>query len=382
MARRRNRLSFDRLENRDLMSGDILASIVTIGSTQTLFITEAVGQASQANTVQVTRLSNGQVRVSGGLNSDGTVTRVNGHTRQDFTLPRTGDLIVALEAGDDKLQVSNAQFGNVSIGMNRELAPDADTVTVANVTTSGFLSIGTGVGVDQVVVRNSTIGNGPEDILDIDTGADGDTAILTGLTAAGPVNLNTGAGADQAFVRTSTFAHDLNVNSGAGADRVEVGAIGGGFNNIAGNLIVNTFSSITEPDADVVRIDQTFVGQLVAVDTGAGNDSIQVGDVSGQDVVLVAGVGNDIANLQEVHALNKMFLAMSEGNDQLNMTFVGADNLLSVDGGTGFDRLQHHLDAPGAPMQLTGWEVINGVLVTGSHGGTVGGLGGGGSIGP
>jgi hypothetical protein len=46
------------------------------------------------------------------------------------------------------------------------------------------------------------------------------------------------------------------------------------------------------------------------------------------------------------------------------MTFVQANNLLSVDGGTGFDRLEHHLDAPNPHTQFTGWEVVNGLSMT------------------
>src|SRR4051812_29300617 len=119
MARRSNRLSFERLESRELMSGNVVASIVNVGHGPELFITEAVGEAGAANAVQVSRLPNGQVRVTGDVNSGGGRTRVNGHAFRDFTLPATGDLVVDLGAGNDKLQVTNARFGNVFIGTSR-----------------------------------------------------------------------------------------------------------------------------------------------------------------------------------------------------------------------------------------------------------------------
>src|SRR3954447_2896512 len=137
MARRSNRLSFDRLESRDLMSGNVLASIVNVGGVPELFITEAAGEANGANAVHVSRLLNGNVRVQGELNSEGTVTRVNGRLFQDFALSTARDLVVDLGAGDDQLRVTNARFGNVFIGMNRGLSTDADTVTLTGLRTAG-----------------------------------------------------------------------------------------------------------------------------------------------------------------------------------------------------------------------------------------------------
>src|SRR5215208_7014274 len=96
MARRNARLSFDRLESRDLMSGNVLASIVNVGGTPELFITEALGESGAANAVHVSRLITGQVRVQGELNSDGTVTRVNGRLSQIFSLSTARDLVVDL----------------------------------------------------------------------------------------------------------------------------------------------------------------------------------------------------------------------------------------------------------------------------------------------
>jgi len=371
MARRTNRLSFERLENRDLMSGGLLAKVINAGNGPFLFINEAPGDAGEANAVQVTRLNNTTVRVTGLENSGGTVTRVNGHLAQNFTLGTARDLVVALGAGDDQVRVLNAKFRNVFIGTSLGSTPDNDTVDLTKVTTTGSVDIRTGEGADKVSISNSTIGDGPEDV----------------------TNIITGGGADQVFIHGSPspfpgttdphgFMGDLVINTGGGADRVEIGANDNTFVEVHGNLIVNTFQDITEPDADVVHLTQTFGDNLVAIDTGAGNDSIQMGGVHGNDIVLVAGVGDDTAVLNQVISFNKMFLAMSEGNDNLNATDLEATNLLSIDGGGGFDRLQEHQDGPIGQKEVTGWEVINGVLVTGSHAGTVGGLGGDGSLQP
>jgi hypothetical protein len=337
MARRTNRLGFDRLESRELLSGNgVTAAIVRINNIPELFITEAVGQAGGTNAVQVSRLASGLVRVSGQVSSDGTLTHVNGRAFQDFALATNRDLVVDLGVGDDQLRVTNARFGNVFVGMDRALVAGLDTVTLSGLRTSGRVSIDTGAGQDNVVVLNSTIGDGIKD----------------------------SHGNEDA----------LDINTGAGADLVEVGAIGGGFVQVRGNLVVNTFHDITEPDIDFVRINQTFANKLVAVDTGAGNDSIQMGDVAGADVVLVAGQGDDSALLSEVSATGQMFIAMSEGNDRVDMTFLTANTLLSVDGGTGFDRLERHLDASNPHTQFTGWEVINGFPQTANLDGLINGV--------
>jgi len=337
MARRTNRLGFDRLESRELMSGNgVTAAIVRINNIPELFITEAAGQAGGTNAVQVSRLANGLVRVSGQVSSDGTFTHVNGRLFQDFTLATNRDLVVDLGAGDDQLRVVNARFGNVFVGMDRPIGGSLDTVTLSGLKTSGRVSIDTGAGQDNVIVLNSTIGDGVKD-------SHGNT-------------------------------DDLNINTGAGADLVQVGAVGGAFVQVKGNLIVNTFHDITEPDIDFVRINQTVANQLIAVDTGAGNDNIQMGDVAATDVVLVAGTGDDSALLSEVSASSQIFVAMSEGNDRLDMTFLQANTLLSVDGGTGFDTLEHHLDASNPHTQFTGWEVINGRSVLANLGGVINGV--------
>jgi hypothetical protein len=338
MARRTNRLGFERLESRELMSGNgVTAAIVRINNIPELFITEAAGQASGTNAVQVSRLANGLVRVSGQVSSDGTLTHVNGRVFQDFALATNRDLVVDLGAGADQLRLVNARFGNVFVGMDRSItSPDADTVTLSGLKTFGRVTIDTGDGQDSVFVRNSIIGDGLKDSLG--------------------------------------HTDDLNINTGAGADLVEVGQIGGAFVRVKGNLIVNTFRSVAESDFDLLRVNQTVVDRSIFLDTGGGNDRINMGLVSaGADIILVAGEGDDGAALQEVSATNSFFIGMATGNDNVDMTFLRA-NLLQVDGGTGFDQLQHHLDANNPQTLFTGWERINGFPTTANLGGLINGV--------
>jgi hypothetical protein len=312
MARRTTRLGVDRLESREVLSGNVTAYV----SSNTLFLVEQAGQYGQSNAVQVTQLASGNIRVSGLVNGTGTVSKVNGAAYQDFALPN-GTLVASLGAGNDLIRVVNAKFNNVNLDLSYPNTNDADVIDVNGVQTTGAMQLRTGGGIDTISVRGTKVGDG-------------------------------------------SGYEDLNINSGAGADSVKVGQIGGAFVQVHGNLILNTFTSLAEVDPDTVQIYQTLVYKSIYLDTGAGNDTIKLGDVTaGVDIVLVAGDGNDKANLDEVWAYNNFFVAMATGNDTLDVQYLRA-NYLSLDGGPGFDTLNHYIDGPTGHTVYTGFGYING----------------------
>jgi hypothetical protein len=312
MARRTHRLSLDRLESRELMAGDITAFV----GSNTLYLGEVVAQSGQPNAVQITQLANGAIRVAGQVNSGGTLTHVKGAAYQDFFLPN-GSVVVSFGAGNDRVRVTNAKFNIVNIDLSYPNTNDVDTIDINGLTTTGAVQLRSGGGVDNVFVQNAKIGDG-------------------------------------------TGFEDLNINSGAGADFVRVGSLTNGFVEVRGNLILNTFTSLAETDADIVDVYQTTVYKSVFLDTGAGNDRLDVVSVvAGDDIVTVLGDGNDKATMREVRAVDQFFVAMGTGNDTLDMTYLRA-NYLSVDGGPGFDSLSKSIDGPTGSSSFTGWEVING----------------------
>jgi hypothetical protein len=312
MSRRTTRLGVDRLEGREVLSGNVTAYV----SSNTLFLVEQAGQYGQSNAVQVTQLASGNIRVAGLVNGTGTVSRVNGAAYQDFALPN-GTLVASLGAGNDRIRVVNARFNNVNLDLSYPNTNDADVIDVSGVKTTGAMQLRTGGGIDNIAVRNTQVGDG-------------------------------------------SGYEDLNINSGAGADTVTVGQIGGGFVQVRGSLILNTFTSLAEADPDAVNIYQGLVYKSIYLDTGAGNDTIKMGDVTaGEDIVLVAGDGNDKANLDEVWAYDQFYVAMATGSDTLAVQYLRA-NYLSLDGGPGFDTMTHYLDGPTGQTVYTGWEYING----------------------
>ena len=95
LKKKQRQWTLERLETRELKAGDVTA-IVQNGN---LFLTEAAGQAGKDNSVIVSELSNGMVRVAGNATSDGTVSKVDGAASQDFRV--TGSLNVNFGAGND-----------------------------------------------------------------------------------------------------------------------------------------------------------------------------------------------------------------------------------------------------------------------------------------
>src|SRR3954453_9506508 len=167
MARRTTRLGVDRLEGREVLSGNVTAYV----SSNTLFLVEQAGQYGQSNAVQVTQLASGNIRVAGLVNGTGTVTRVNGAAYQDFALPN-GTLVASLGAGNDLVRVVNAKFNNVNLDLSYPNTNDADVIDVVGVKTTGAMQLRTGGGVDTIAVRDTQVGDGSgyED-LNINSGA-------------------------------------------------------------------------------------------------------------------------------------------------------------------------------------------------------------------
>jgi hypothetical protein len=151
----------------------------------------------------------------------------------------------------------------------------------------------------------------------------------------------------------------LSIFTGAGADTVEVGSADSGFVEVAGTLRVATFSSVTAQEDDSVSIHSALLSKLIAVDLGAGNDTLKMENSFGGTIVALAGTGNDKATLTEVRAAGSFFVDMSHANDRVDMVFLSATDL-GIHGGTGFDRLTTFLDGKTVTKTITGFESVNG----------------------
>lgn len=96
----RRTLGFERLERREVLSGDVTATI----DGGNLIIT---GDASNNNIV-ITRGAAGQVVVAGGTDAGpGTETNVNGGVTAAVLTGHTGDILIDMRAGNDRVVITN-----------------------------------------------------------------------------------------------------------------------------------------------------------------------------------------------------------------------------------------------------------------------------------
>jgi hypothetical protein len=376
----------ERLEDRQLMAGDVVASLLD----GNLVLTEARGQSGADNSVRVSQLSSGMIRVSGnGTLAGGSQSLINGQEFQDFLVP--GDLTVNFGGGQDLLVFDSSagdvpRLGNVSLNMGVTSATgdtDDDNVMIFGLETRGSLNVKTGAGADWIFVGDARIGDGvATDNLMINSGAGSDLVQLKfGTHVRGNASLvtyssTTEQDADEVLIEMDVVVDkNVNVRLGGGNDRFivrkpdEIFFPGLPGLTTGGSVNVNSGAG-----ADYISIAAAKVGDDVGVDnlwinSGAGSDTIQVTDMigrvadgiyvttfaslnetdadlvhfehafAGQDIVIRTGAGNDVVNLIDVVAYDDFTLEAGAGDDIAYFDrFIAVDNLFA-DMDDGFDGL-------------------------------------------
>lgn len=361
-------LAMERLEDRQMMAGDVTAFI----SGGNLHIAEAVGQYSGANAVQVSQLSNGIIRVKGLQNQAGGTTLVDGYSYRDFNV--SGNLIMNLNGGSDTVLIGRdapvTRFNDILVNAQSPTAgdPDTDSINIERVTTRGAIHINTGIGTDYVNLYNVTVGDGVGslDDLRINTG-DGAYANINidNVNTKGMLDICTGNGIDTVNFYGSKVGDglgidNLNVSTGAGADTVNFNTYGYGLTQVTGHVNIYTYAS-TEADTDKVDMRSVYANLNINVLMGAGDDNLyMLGSFAGADILLSGDQGNDTFRLTEVRSQDDFFAYMGDGDDTLNLEYVGADQMI-LDGGAGSDSVNRWNNAYVRDLALQNWETINGV---------------------
>jgi hypothetical protein len=366
-----NRFHMERLEDRQMMAGDIEV-IWAADGTNTLIVKEAEGHAGTAQSVMVSRTDNGFIKIEGKRNADGGVTLVNGKQYELFA--QGFGLDFRLGGGSDFVHLENLQYGgDINIGVGKTGAVrDNDRVTVNNVQTHSSLNISTSGGQDFVHVTNTRVGEGNEyytpDNLNIRTGvdtatgeADKDEVLVQNVEVLGDLNISTGASTDNVTIINSEFGHGYQrfhtavIETGVGADAVSIDSIG-----VTGNFRVTTGLD-TENERDTVTMSNAFVSENLTMYLGHGDDTLDMLNIrAANDIVLNGMKGNDTMTLTEVEAFDGFYAVMGDGNDTIDMTFVKA-KLMYLDGGTGTNDRLFRRQMPSIPSQtIKGWESIDG----------------------
>lgn len=207
----------------------------------------------------------------------------------------TGDIIINLGAGNDKLNIEGTN------GVSVLVMP-------------GDLQIDMGDGDDQIALG---MGNG----------------ILSGMTL-GP------------NVLPLDVANDVVIDMGAGSEKVWFTAMSVGgdcrFTNLEGDAtikflpasdfvdgiesdIADDFSVITGGGADAVDLEDINVGDDFSVITGDGADDVNLKDIDvGDDLLVSVGGGDDLLGLQNVNVVGSTLVSLGGDSDSAN---IGGPNL-------------------------------------------------------
>jgi hypothetical protein len=328
------RLSLESLEGRQMMAGDVIASLFN----GDLYVSEVPQQVGQDNGIRISKLANGKVQVLGTV-ANGTnpvASKVNGLAAQEFTV--NGSLFVSLGAGNDRVQIGYDGGASAPSFNRMQIDVGAPPLVVASSINKGVLDIFTPQDSDQVLLW----GANTRSSLSINTGVKNDWVYM------GQVNVGDGVGVD-----------NLAINTGSGPDQVTLKGT-----NIRGNLDIQTYSSIAEADQDGVFIDAAFDPSYVDlyrptivnggtdIRTGGGADSLLVSDPARGDL-------NQFWTVWQTHGYVSM--DTGAGNDTLLVrsakigepTYddVGLDNLV-VNTGAGADNARFHNVNIGATFQL------------------------------
>jgi hypothetical protein len=173
--------SFELLEDRRLLAGDVTAQIVRgdlviRGDNADNGITITAGTV--AGTVVIT-----------GINAGGAATNINGTANGTVTLSGfTDDFRIKLKGGNDTVAISNLTIRD---SLELKLGKGNDTATLANVTVSDDAEIRARRGADSVSITNSIF-----EALEVGMGLDNDNLSIAGTTVHDKTKLKGGRGAN------------------------------------------------------------------------------------------------------------------------------------------------------------------------------------------
>lgn len=324
----RTKLGFESLERKHMLAGNVLVSLV--GGNLIIEGDEAGNQIA---------ISSGEAPGSYVIQGlDGTVVSRANAAPGDPPAPESGLVVervrgnvrVGLGEGDDTVIVHDARFHhNLTIGTGAGedevrigAAADASPGEVlagedANVAVRGLLTVSTGEDADTVTVADASIGgvlsiltDGGDDTVNL--GAEAAASVAASSVGAGDaatlharlgVNVLLGEGMDQLVARDVATRGVMSIGGGGGADTIGVhdtraavlgirGGDGDGSDNVAlSGLRVHHAAIGLGDGADSLSIvDSAFTSLAVAL--GAGNDSLSIRTVQATHALLGGGEGD------------------------------------------------------------------------------------------
>jgi hypothetical protein len=327
----REQLAFEQLEQRELMAGNVTASV----QGKMLLV---LGDAA-ANGVTITYNAADKTYRVIGKDAGGSPTTVNGlDTSQPANVVQLGgvkNVAVYLGGGDDEFSVGSPQAVDTVIAkwLSINMAEGNDKVTLgtagndpggsAPVTTSlrtgTSVTVDLGEGNDQLSLAQTDIGlslnviagNGDDDITFATefTPTGSSTADLFPVRVRGHAKIVLAGGADELNIKNTVVDGDLRITDFSGVADIALH-----------NLTVRKLVDIdTGNDADQIAIDMVQASQLT-IDTNGGVDDVDLTKSRFRTVNMKLGGARDTALLRNVTSTSATYLDGGADNGRLTLT--------------------------------------------------------------
>jgi hypothetical protein len=375
--RKNQRFSFESLEHRLTMAGNVVAGRDGSGN---LTIT---GDAN-SNAIEIEAGSQpGEYIISGKVDATtNTQTLINGLSQVRLT-NISGKVIATLGGGNDQFSIkggtNNAGLlidggtGNdiIRVGLFQSVS---SRTSATRTTLNGTVDINSGDGDDQIFVGR--VSGGANYTLNAGVG---DDKVEVYNAFSGTFITYGGTGADQISVGYLTVSDYLNIDGGADNDlisfycsRTTINVYYGGsrsfqLNGGAGydfvaadvNRLEQDFSVYGGDDSDTVLFARSVLDYGFRIDLGAGDDNAIIGKyyaveqgqtvlrnagTSAQFLTLDMGIGNDRAEVA-ANVIASVFADGGFGNDDLTMDTNVIGYRMEYEGGDGIDRFYRHYNS-------------------------------------
>jgi hypothetical protein len=291
------RFALESLENRELMAGDVTATVVG----GNLFITGD----NAANGLRIGQVAPNQFALIG-LDQGGLRTTVQGAKFQ-IASGVTGSVFINMNGGNDAVEIEDNGV---------QLTPLQQATTPNNFQFPFF----------------------PQNVA-VNMGAGADTFDSEGMRINGRLTLDTGFGNEVDTVKlvelkvdaVNTGGLGLDIDTQGGNDKVEIIDSG-----LKGLTDIDTGS-----EDDIVLINDVLIalGGKLTLRTQAGNDNVTLSDVNVDgDALIDTGLGNDFVDLFDVRADGQLEFNLGFGNDLLRFERVIAE-VATFDGSFDTDAL-------------------------------------------
>ena len=325
----RKRLVVERLENRELMAGDVIANV----QGQMLVIW---GDAAD-NGVTLTYNAAAQSYRVAGRDAGGSATTVNGLADAEFA--GVQQVYVGLNGGNDSFEVGSAaavdtvikQWLSIEMGEGDDdvtlgasgNAPSGSAPIARSVDVGTSMTVDLGAGNDQLSIGNADIGHAltilagdGNDTVAFDTAftpTGASQATLFPVLVRGHALVSLGGGVDELTLTNSWVEGSLTVLDGAGAADIQLH-----------NVAVNGRISIhTAGDADQIDL-ELIQGKRLAINSNSGEDNVRLHKGKFQTLNIKLGAGRDHLRVNR----SRVTLATHLDGEFQSATFNGGNNTL------------------------------------------------------